>query len=90
MTITITSLIGAQTMPTKSCLKQKVRCTPVKMEVDAILILHGWILEIEGEAADAGELLAICTLWGIRRSAPNSHGLTNRFQSFGEYSGATK
>jgi hypothetical protein len=66
---------------------EKVRCTPVKMEVDAILILHGWILEIVREAADAGELSAICTLWGIRCSTPNSHGLTNRFQSFGEYSG---
>jgi hypothetical protein len=64
---------------------QKARWAPIKMEVDAILILHGWILE--GEAADAGELLVICTLWGIRRSTPNSHGQTNRFQSFGEYSG---
>jgi hypothetical protein len=66
---------------------QKVRCTPVKMEVDAILIWHGWVLEIVDEAGDAGKLLAICTLWGIRRSTPNSHGLTNRFQGFGEYSG---
>ena len=35
---------------------------PVKMEVDAILSLRGGILEIVGEAADVGKLLAICTL----------------------------
>ena len=42
---------------------------PVKMEVDAILILRGGILEIVGEAADVGKLLAICTLSGIRLHA---------------------
>src|SRR6267142_6721361 len=39
-------------------LRQELRCTPVEVHVDAVLILRRSILEIVGEAEHAGEFVA--------------------------------
>ena len=48
-------LVGISDHADEELLGQKVRRTPVEMEVDATLILCGRILEIVGEAGDAGK-----------------------------------
>ena len=48
-------LISVSDQSGEHLLGQKVRRAPVKMEVDAILILRGRVLEIVGEAGNAGE-----------------------------------
>src|SRR6266446_800149 len=48
-------LVGISDHADKELFGQKVRCTPVEMEVDAVLILRCRVLEIVCEAGDAGK-----------------------------------
>src|SRR5882757_382972 len=51
-------LVGVADEADKDLLRQELRHAPVEMEIDAALVLRTGVLEIVGEAADAGKFRA--------------------------------